>query len=278
MKFSVLLTAFALTAGTGFAQLKTPAPSPSQTIKQAFGLSEITLEYSRPGVKGRKIFGDLVPYNKIWRTGANASTKITFNDDVTFGGKPVKAGTYAIYTIPKEGNWDVMLYSDATLAGNVANYDPAKEVVRVSGKATRISNKMETLNMQFQNITDNTMEWELRWENMKVTVPVTTEIDSKIMKSIENNVVKDNRPYYQAASYYYSNNKDLNQALTWVNKALEQNPAAFYMYALKARIQLKQNNKTEAAATAREVIKYATEAKSDDYVKIGNDLLKQAKK
>lgn len=277
MKFYSFLAAATLTASIAGAQLKTPAPSPLQTIKQDFALSSVTVEYSRPSAKDRVVFGGLVPYNKIWRTGANASTLITFGEDVTFGGKAVKASKYALYTIPKEGRWDVMLYSDLSLAGNVSKYDASKEVVRVSAKNAQMSGKIETFTMQFMNVTDNSMDLELRWENSRVTIPIKADIDEKIMKSIESNVVKDNRPYFQAANYYYNNNKDMNQALEWTDKTLEQNPGAFWVQALKAKIQLKLNDKKGAAATAQKVIDLAGEAQNDDYVKIGKDLLKKAK-
>ena len=277
MKFLSFVALSTFTSLVATAQLKTPAPSPLQTLKQDFALSSVTLDYSRPSAKDRTIFGGLVPYNKVWRTGANAATQITFGEDVTFGGKAVKAGKYALYTIPKEGKWDVMLYSDLTLGGNVSKYDESKEVVRVAAKNSQMTGKIETLTMQFQNVTDNTMDLELRWENTRVLVPIKADIDEKIMKSIESSVVKDNRPYFQAANYYYNNDKDMGQALEWTNKALDQNPNAFWIQALKARIQLKQNDKKGAATTAQKVINLATEAQNDDYVKIGKDLLKKAK-
>lgn len=277
MKFLSFVALSTFTSLVATAQLKTPAPSPLQTLKQDFALSSVTLDYSRPSAKDRTIFGGLVPYNKVWRTGANAATQITFGEDVTFGGKAVKAGKYALYTIPKEGKWDVMLYSDLTLGGNVSKYDESKEVVRVAAKNSQMTGKIETLTMQFQNVTDNTMDLELRWENTRVLVPIKADIDEKIMKSIENSVLKDNRPYFQAANYYYNNDKDMGQALEWTNKALDQNPNAFWIQALKARIQLKQNDKKGAATTAQKVINLASEAQNDDYVKIGKDLLKKAK-
>lgn len=277
MKFYSLLAATTLTAFMANAQLKTPAPSPLQTVRQDFALSSVTVEYSRPSAKDRAVFGGLVPYNKVWRTGANASTQITFGEDVTFGGKAVKAGKYALYTIPKEGRWDVMLYSDLSLAGNVSKYDASKEVVRVSAKNAQMTGKIETFTMQFMNVTDNSMDLELRWENSRVTIPIKADIDEKIMKSIESNVMNDNRPYFQAANYYYNNNKDMNQALAWTDKTLEQNPNAFWVQALKAKIQLKLNDKKGAAATAQKVIDLAGAAQNDDYVKIGKDLLKKAK-
>jgi len=277
MKIYSLALVAIMSSSIAQAQLKTPAPSPTQSIKQDFALSSVTLEYSRPSAKNRTVFGGLVPYNKVWRTGANAASQITFGEDVTFGGVAVKAGKYAIYTIPKTENWEVMLYSDLSLGGNVAGYDATKEVAKVLVKNHHVATKAETFTMQFQNMTDNTMDLVIRWENTKVVIPIKAEIDERIMKNIESSVVKDNRPYYQAASYYFNNNKDLKQALEWTNKAIEQNPVGFWIQALKARIQLKLNDKKGAAASAQKVIDLATKANSDDYVKIGQELLKQAK-
>lgn len=258
--------------------LKTPAPSSSQTIKQAFGLGDITIDYSRPSVKGRTVFGDLVPYGKMWRTGANAATKITFSDDVKFEGKDVKAGTYAIYTIPNKDSWEVILYSDLTMAGNTSNYKTENEVVRVVVTPTALSKSVETFTINLSDVTATSTTLEFIWEKTSVPVKITTEIDSKVMKNIETVMAVDSRPYFQAANYYYENNKDLNQALIWVNKAVEQNPKAFWVTMLKARIELKLNDKKAAIATAEKTVALATEAKNDDYVKMANDLIAEAKK
>lgn len=258
--------------------LKTPAPSTSQTIKQAFGLGDITVDYSRPSVKGRTVFGDLVPYGKIWRTGANAATKITFSDDVKVEGKDVKAGTYAIYTVPNKDSWEVMLYSDLTIGGNTSNYKTENEVIRVVVKPTALSKSVETFTINLSDVTATSTTLEILWEKTSVPVKITTEIDSKVMKNIETTMAVDSRPYFQAANYYYENNKDLNQALIWVNKAIEQNPKAFWMTMLKARIQLKLNDKKSAIATAEQTVALATEAKNDDYTKMANDLIAEAKK
>ncbi len=257
--------------------LKTPAPSSSQTIKQGFALGEITVEYSRPSAKGRVVFGDLVPFGKTWRTGANASTKITFTEDVKLEGKEVKAGTYAVYTVPNKETWDIILYSDLTLNGNTANYKAENEVLRVVVKSTALSSNVETFTINLADITASSTTLELLWEKTRVPVKITAEIDAKIMKNIENTMAADSRPYFQAATYYYENGKDLNQALTWVNKAVEQNPKAFWVTILKARIELKLNDKTSAIATAEKTIALAKEASNDDYVKIGEKLIADAK-
>lgn len=273
---ALMLTA-ALSTSVIAQQLKVPAASPVQTIKQSFGLSEIMIDYSRPSAKNRVVFGDVVPFGKVWRTGANSATKITFGDDVKVEGTEVKAGTYAIYTIPNKESWEIMLYKDLTLGGNVADYKMENEVVRFKVKTIALSNKVETFTMGVADITATSANIELMWENTKVMFAVMTEIDSKIMKNIESNVVKDNRPYYQAASYYYENNKDLKTALDWVNKAMVANPKAYWVVMLKAKIQLKLNDKKGAIETANLVIKMATEDKDDSYVKQAEKLIASAK-
>ena len=280
-KISLIASAIALSVSTLVVQaqtLKTPAPSTSQTIKQAFGLGDITLDYSRPSAKGRVIFGDVVPFGKMWRTGANASTKITFSEDVKVEGKDVKAGTYAIYTIPNKESWEVILYSDLTMAGNTSNYKSENEVLRVVVKPTMLSKSVETFTINLADVTATSTTLEFVWEKTSVPVKITTEIDTKVMKNIETTMAVDLRPYFQAANYYYENNKDLNQALIWVNKAVEQNPKAFWVTMLKARIELKLNDKKAAIATAEKTVALATEAKNDDYIKMANDLIAEAKK
>ena len=256
--------------------LKVPAPSPSQTIKQSFGLGDISVEYSRPAVKGRVVFGDLVPYGKVWRTGANAATKLTFSDDISFGDVPVKAGTYALYTIPGKSTWTVMLYSDLTLGGNTAEYKQEKEVARISVPAKYTEAKTESFTINIAKVKPTTATLELLWENTRVPIKIATEIDGKVMKNIDAAMANDTRPYFQAASYYFDNNKDLGKAKMWVEKATEQNPKAYWVRLLKAKIELKMGDKQAAIATANEVVAMATEAKNDDYVKMAKELIAKA--
>jgi hypothetical protein len=256
--------------------LKVPAPSPSQTIKQSFGLGDISVEYSRPAVKGRVVFGDLVPYGKVWRTGANAATKLTFSDDISFGDVPVKAGTYALYTIPGKSTWTVMLYSDLTLGGNTADYNQEKEVARISVPAKYTEAKTESFTFNIAKVKPTTATLELLWENTRVPIKIATEIDGKVMKNIDVAMANDTRPYFQSASYYFDNNKDLSKAKMWVEKATEQNPKAYWVRLLKAKIELKMGDKKAAIATANEVVAMATEAKNDDYVKMAKELIAKA--
>lgn len=280
LKLMTIASAAILSIGTFTVSaqgLKVPAPSPSQTIKQSFGLGEISVDYSRPAVKGRVIFGDLVPYGKIWRTGANASTKLTFSDDITFGDIPVKAGTYALYTIPGKTSWTVMLYSDLTLGGNTADYNKEKEVARISVPAKFTEAKTESFTINIAKVKPTTATIELLWENTRVPIKIATEIDGKVMKNIDAALANDTRPYFQAASYYFDNDKDLSKAKMWVEKAAEQNPKAFWVRLLKAKIELKMGDKKAAIATANEVITLAKEAKNDDYVKMAKELIAKAK-
>lgn len=254
-------------------QLKVPAPSPSQTVKQNFALGDVSIDYSRPGIKGRVIYGDVVPFGKTWRTGANATTKITFSDDIKLEGNDVKAGTYGIYTVPNKDSWDIMLYKDLTLAGNVADYKPENEVLRFKVKPTVLGNKVETFTINFADITSTSATIELLWENTRIPIKLTADIDAKIMKNIDANVVADNRPYFQAAGYYYDNGKDLKQALAWIDKAVEQNPKAFFMMMLKAKIEYKLKDKAAGKASAEKTISLAKEAKNDDYVAMAQKLM-----
>jgi tetratricopeptide (TPR) repeat protein len=258
--------------------LKVPAPSPVQTIKQAFALSDISLEYSRPSVKGRVIFGDLVPFGKIWRTGANGATKITFGEDVKIDGMALTAGTYAIYSIPNKDSWELMFYKDLSLGGNVAEYKKENEVAKLVLKTKTIADKIECFTMDISDVTSSTAMINLTWEKTRVGFTVVADIDTRIMKAIDANVVQDNRPYFQAASYYYESNKDLIKAAEWADKAFAANPNAYWILMLKAKIQAKQKDKKAAIVTAEQVITIATEGKNDDYVKQAKDLIAEMKK
>lgn len=254
--------------------LKVPTPSTLQKVTQGFALSEIQIEYSRPSAKGRTVFGDLVPYGKLWRTGANQSTKITFGEDVKVNGKDVKAGTYAVYTVPGESEWKITLYSDLKLGGNVAGYDAKNEVLAVQVPVKKLADKVETFTIQVENVQNTSADITLSWENTKVALNVTADIDAKVVESI-NASMKDNRPYHQAASYYLETGKDLNQAYEWVQKAAEQNPNAFWVLLNKAKIEHALGKHEAAIATANQVKVKAAEAKNDDYIKMADAMIEK---
>jgi Protein of unknown function (DUF2911) len=252
--------------------LTTPQPSPTQTIKQNFSLGSIELSYSRPAKKGRKIMGDLVPYGKVWRTGANNATTLTFSDDVTIGGTEVKAGKYGLLTIPDADKWTIIITKDVNVSSPAA-YKPENDVVRVKADVVKTPFAVENFTINFADITGSSCNVEMMWENTYVNFAVTAGTDAKVMKQIDNIMNKDNKPYYNAASYYYDNGKDLNQALNWVNKAIETNKEAYWMTMLKARIHLKLGDKVAAKAAATTTIELATKGKNDDYVKMANELI-----
>ena len=277
-KLLTLALAGCLFSGAAFAQqLKVPAPSPLQTIDQAFALSNIKVEYSRPSAKGRTIYGDVVPFGKVWRTGANGSTKITFGEDVTIEGKPLAAGTYSIYTIPAKDRWEIMFSKNLNLGGDVANYNTADEALRVTVIPARLTDRVETFTINIGDMTSNSARLDLMWENTRASVAVKADIDAKIMANIAKTMEMDSRPYYQSAAYYYDIGKDLGQALTWVNKAIDQNPKAFWVQHLKAKIQLKQGDKAGAIATAQKSIELARAAQNADYVTMNEKIISQAK-
>jgi tetratricopeptide (TPR) repeat protein len=275
---ATLVLILALFSMISFGQaLKVPAPSPQQTIKQAFALSEISITYCRPSAKGRVVFGDVVQYGQIWRTGANGASTITFGEDVTVEGKAIKAGTYAIYSIPNKESWDIMLYSDLELGGNVGEYNKEKEVARFAVKARPLAESVETFTINVADQSSNTANIEMSWEKTRVSFRVEADIDSKIMKNIESAVIKDNKPYYQAASYYYENNKDLNLALEWINKAVANNPNAYWVHMLKAKIQFKAKDTKGAKETALKVVELAKADGDDAYVRMAEKLIAEIK-
>ena len=277
-KFTGAIAIVALTSSTLSAQLKVPAPSPMQSIKQAFALSDITIEYSRPSAKGRVIFGDVVSFGSIWRTGANSTTKITFGEDVKVEGNDVKAGTYGLYTIPNKDSWEIMLYKDLTLGGNVADYKKENEVAHFTVKPTSLTEKVETFAINVADITANSANVELVWEKTRAAFKIVADIDSKIMKTIETTIVKDNRPYYQAASYYYDNDKDLKLASEWIDKAIASNPKAYWVVLLKAKIQYKAKDLKGAAITAEQAKVLATADQDDAYIKMAEKIIADSKK
>ena len=271
-KLALFLNAMLLLSLANAQTLTTPQPSPTQTIKQNFGLGSVELSYSRPAKKGRKIMGDLVPFGKVWRTGANSATTLTFSDDVTIGGTEVKAGKYGLLSIPEAGKWTIILSKDITVNSPSA-YKSENDVVRLQADVVKTPFTVENFTINFANITGSSCNVEIMWENTYVNFAVTAGTDKKVMKQIEDIMNKDSKPYFGAASYYYDNDKDLNQALNWVNKAVETNKEAYWMTMLKARIHLKLGDKAAARAAANTTLELATKGKNDDYIKMANELI-----
>ena len=253
--------------------LVTPQLSPTEEIKQNFGLSQIEVSYSRPGVKGRKIFGDLVPYNKVWRTGANNATTITFGDDVMIEGTKLAAGKYGLLTIPGQNEWTI-IFTKQTDVTNPATYKQDQDVLRVTVKPYMLPFSVETFTIGFNDITGNSCMLELMWDSVYIPVPLTTDVDTKVMTQINQLMQQDNHPYFPAAVYYIENGKDLNQAVEWLDKAIAQNPDAYFMYYQKARALAKLGKKQDALAASNKSIELAKAAKNDDYVALNEKLQK----
>lgn len=281
-----LLALFAFTLVQ--AQISTPQPSPAGSVSSQVGLTDVSISYFRPKVNGRKIFGEgndfLQPYGQIWRTGANGGSRIKFSTDVTIGGKVVKAGEYLIFSIPGADEWAVMLYSDLSLGGNVNGYNTEKEVVRVNVKPTRLATPVETLTFNIADISaDNTQaSIELAWADVSVKVPMSVSFEEAVMKDIAAKTQVNPMNYIQAANFYYNYNKDLNQALTWVNQylAIGENNKQFWNVHLKAQILAKMGKTTEAIAAATESMNTAKANPNGDfgYVKRNEDLIASLKK
>ena len=253
-------------------QVKTPAPSPPQYVKQDFGLSSIELSYSRPGVKGRKVFGDLVPYGKVWRTGANSATTLNFGDDVTIGGTKIPAGKYGLLTIPGANEWTIIITKQLDVT-NPSAYKQDQDVVRVTAERQELPFSVENFTILFSNMTSNSCTLQLVWDNTAVNLDIKTDIDSKIMAQIDDAMNKDNKPYFNSAMYYLDNGKDLNKALEWFNKATDANPTAYFMFYQKARCLAKMGKKQDAIAVAKKSMQLAKDAKNDDYVALNEKLI-----
>jgi len=252
--------------------IKTPAPSTPQYVKQDFGLSSIELSYSRPGIKGRKIFGDLVPFDKVWRTGANQATTLTFGDAVTIDGTKIPAGKYGLLSIPGANEWTLIITHQLDVTSPTA-YKPDQDVVRIKVSPHQLPFSVETFTILFSEVTASSCNLQILWDNVLVMLPITTDVDTKIMAQINEAMNKDTHPYYTAAFYYLDNGKDLNKALEWFDKALVQDPTAFYVAYQKARCQAKMGKKQDAIATAKKGIELAKQANNPDYVALNEKLI-----
>jgi len=257
--FSLILISMLIGGTISAQQINFPAASPTEIVSQNFGTSKIVIEYSRPGVKGRTIFGGLVPYDSVWRTGANSCTKISFGDDVQLEGNKVPAGKYALYTIPGKQSWTIVLSSDTTLWG-AFGYSSKSDFLRFKVKPQSIPNTEETFLMNIANIKNNECDIQLIWEKTKVSFNVTADIDSKIMSQIDAAMKGDKPPYWQAAYYYFENGHDVNQAYEWVNKAIAARPDADFMYTEKAKMELQMGKYSDAVATATKALDMAKKA------------------
>ena len=259
------------------AQINTPAPSPSAKLMQTVGLTEVMVDYSRPNMRGREVYGNLVPFDKLWRTGANAYTKITFDTDVTIGGKEVKAGTYSIFTKPSASTWEVFFYTDILGGGTPSKWEEGKVVAQLTVPVQKLDMPVETFTITIDDVMSNGANIGIIWANTYVAVPFTVPTDATVMKSIDkalNGPTADD--YYAAAVYYSSEGKDINKAKEWMNKAMSMTEKpAFWQLRQQSLILAKAGDKKGAIEAAKKSLEGAIEAGNDDYIKMNNDSLKE---
>ena len=275
MKFSrpVLSIALTLVATMSISQINTPLPSPIGSVSATVGLTEVSVDYFRPKMKGRMIFGEgsdyLQPFGQLWRTGANGGSKITFSTDVKIAGKDVKADTYMIYSIPNKENWDFMLYSDLTLGGNVAAYDKSNEVIRVSVTPIWSDTNTETMTFNIADISEDnkTANIEMAWANVIVKVPMTVDFHDQVMAEIEKNMNINPANYTTAANYYLTAGVELEKALEYINTylSMDKNSSQFWNIHTKARILAAMGNDKEAIATAKDSLEKAKNFERGDF-------------
>lgn len=270
------ITLLCTTVSVNAQGLKVPQASSGQTIIQDLGLGKVTISYSRPNVKGRKMLGGQEPYGKVWRTGANAATTITFTDEVTIEGNKVAPGTYGLFTIPDPKEWTIIL-SKTNKTWGAYTYKQEDDLLRFKVKAANTRETVETFTLQFNNVMPTSADLNLAWEHTSLNIHITTDIDARVMASIDEAMKGEKKPYFAAAQYYYSNDKDMNKALEWISEAEKASPKSPMPKLWKARILLKMGNKKEALATAQEGARLAKESKNDEYERLNAAVAAQAK-
>lgn len=277
---TAVLSVIIAVAATGFAaesfaqgNLEFPAVSQHATVRQRVSLTDVEVDYSRPNKNEREIFGALVPFGKLWRTGANAPTKIKFSDTVKLEGKDIPAGEYALFTIPTPNEWTIIISKDAKVQ-SVADYKQENDAARITVKPITLPSVVETFTIGLAEVKGATATLQLDWDKTRVEVKLTTNDVEQLSKQLEAAAQSasplDPRMAYQAASFYYENNKDMNQAAKWIDQALEKNPDAYFMHYRKAQIQEKLGNKKEATAAAQRTIELLKADKAPDEAAIRN--------
>jgi tetratricopeptide (TPR) repeat protein len=273
----IILLVFAVTiCFSANSQIKTPAASPAQKIEQTVGLTDVTLEYSRPQKKGREIFGGLVPFDKVWRTGANKNTLITFSDDVEIGGATLKAGTYAIFAKPGSASWEVTFYTDVSNWGTPEEWDASKVAVTTKVKSLESLMTMESFTIMFNDVTSDSVNLSIMWDKTMVNVPIKFGTDKAVSASIDQLMSgPSSRDYYSAAVFYLESGKDINKAKTWIDKAISTSEEQqFWVYRQQSLIYAKSGDKKGAIKAAKMSLGLAKEAGNNDYVALNTASLK----
>lgn len=254
------------------AQVKLPPASSTQTITQGLGIKNVTLTYQRPNTNGRVVFGELVPYGQVWRTGANNIPNLSFEEEVTIEGHKVPAGTYGLLTVPNTDSWTIILSKNPKQWG-AYQYKDSEDFLRFNVASEKLSNKLETFTISFEDVTTKSAKVTLAWENTKAGFNITVDQSAEILASIEEAMQSEKKPYFQAAQYYFNNNLDPNKAAEWI-KAADQGNSAPYIKYWKARILAKAGQTAEAKQAAQEGIDMATKSNNQEYVKLNTQVLK----
>ena len=273
---AIIFTLLLFTVNLSFSQINTPRVSPASEVEQMVGLTEIEIEYSRPSMRGREVFGNLVPFGKVWRTGADNSTKISFDTDVIISGKTIQSGTYSIFSIPNKESWEIILYSDVELWGVPRDWSENKIVFSsmFDVKKLKKSNTVETFTISFNDLTNNDVNMSISWENtsvdIKIEVPTRSMVESDINKVLSDNPKSSD--YYAAAVFYRQENINLDKALEWMNKAIEMNESPrFWQYRQQSLIMAANNKFADAVDAAKKSLNLSIEADNQDYIKMNRE-------
>ena len=276
MKKIILLCIGLLTGTWASAQIQTPQPSPGSEIHQTVGLTEVVITYSRPSMRGRAIYGSLVPFDRMWRTGANANTTISFNDPVTVGETTLPAGTYALFTKPGAQQWEVYFYTDANNGGLPSQWDDEKVAARLTVPVQKMEMPVETFTITIDDLTNNGAAIGLIWSDTYIGVPFGVPTAEKALRSIERVMGGPTaNDYYAAASYFHEEGQDLQKAREWIDKAVAENPDAYWMSRRQSLIHAALGDKNGAIAAARKSLEAAKKAGNADYVKMNEDALRE---
>ena len=272
----LLICMVMLMAAPALAQLEMPQASPLSTVSQKVGLVDVTVTYSRPSMRGRTVMGELVPYDQLWRTGANQATKVSFSDEMSVAGKTVPAGDYALFSIPGQKEWTIILNKN-TDQGGTADYQEEEDALRVSVPSSTVSEPIETFTIAFSDLTETGAHLNVAWEKTMVAIPLEDpNVDSKVMAQIDEQMANagDNAGlYFQAASYYYTMDKDLQQAQEWIDKAVSLDGSQYWVLHLQAKIHADNKDYEQAKASAQQSMQLAEENGNPDYVRLNEQLL-----
>ncbi len=266
-----------LCGGLAVAQIQTPQPSPSTTLEQVVGLTEVKIEYSRPAMRGRTIMGDLVPYGSLWRTGANKNTTLSFSDPVMVGGQALAAGTYALFTRPGKSLWEVFFYNETENSGLPKEWKPESIVAVIEVPTQSLAEPEESFTISINELTNTGANIHLSWENTRVTLPLEVPTDEKTMASIKETIKGTPKAgdLYQAAVYYRESGRDLQTAKKWIGKAIMMDPGKYWMFRQQALILADLNEKEAAIKAAQSSLELAEKAGNQDYVRLNTKAIEE---